>query len=73
MICSLTPALYTSAVSIRLPPASRYWSSCACAPTSSVSVPNVIVPNANVDTTAPLDPSMRYSIRSPRRSGAVLL
>jgi hypothetical protein len=37
-------------------------SSWAWAAPSSVSVPNVIVPSANVETLTPLDPSLRYSI-----------
>jgi hypothetical protein len=45
-----------------VPPASKNPSSCACEPSSSVSVPNVIVPSASVDTAQPLHPRVRYSI-----------
>ncbi len=62
MISSDTPGVYTSAVSIRFPPAATNASSWACAPASSVSWPNVIVPSVNVETTQPLLPKVRYSI-----------
>src|SRR5580704_2297015 len=62
MISSDRPSPYTSAVSTRLPPASMKRSSCWCAPCSSVSTPNVIVPRHRLDTAQPLRPRVRYSI-----------
>src|SRR4029077_10676733 len=73
MISSDLPSPYTSAVSTKLPPASPKRSSCSCAPGSSVSTPNVIVPRHRLDTAQPLCPRVRYFIPPgyrpvPRRS-----
>src|SRR5450756_2111490 len=66
MTSSDTPAWYTSAVSTKLPPASTNASSCACAPASSVSLPNVIVPRQRRETLTPVPPISRYSMSPPR-------
>ena len=63
MISSDLPWLYTSAVLMNVPPAAAKRSSCSCAPGSSVSVPNVIVPRQKLDTAQPLRPRVRYSIQ----------
>jgi hypothetical protein len=69
MIDSDVPALYTSAVSMSVPPASTYRSRMACEVGSSASAPNVIVPRAKADTMVPLFPrvlrSMPPTLASP--------
>ena len=70
MISSEAPNEYTSAVSIRLMPASSAMSMWRRAPATSVSPtfaklpcpPKVIVPNVSVDTRSPERPSCRYRI-----------
>src|SRR5580693_3818295 len=77
-ISSARPVEYTSAVSIRLTPASRHmstWrsaSSTSVEPTSANSPvpPNVIVPMVSTDTRRPDRPSARYSMRGPYRGHA---
>jgi hypothetical protein len=51
-------------------PTATKRSSCACEPASSVSLPNVIVPSAKLDTTQPLRPRFRYSMRLRVPDGA---
>ena len=56
------PELYTSAVSMKVPPASMKVSRMRWEVAVSASAPKVIVPRAWAETTVPLFPSVRYSI-----------
>src|SRR5580704_7937429 len=77
-ISSARPEEYTSAVSIRLTPASRHMSTWRSASPTSVEPtsanapvpPNVIVPMVSTDTRRPDRPSARYSMRGPYRGHA---
>src|SRR3954470_15124798 len=78
-ISSDRPAEYTSAVSMRLTPASRHMSTWRVPPSTSVlptlanfsRPPKVMVPRVRADTRSPECPSWRYSIaRSLRQRGA---
>src|SRR5579872_3120806 len=77
-ISSASPAEYTSAVSIRLTPASRHMSTWRSASSTSVeptsanppAPPNVIVPMVRTDMRRPDRPSARYSMGRPYRRSA---
>ena len=62
---SASPSPYTSAVSIRVPPASRKNLSWAAASSGSVSRPQVMVPSASRETASPLRPSGRCCMGEP--------
>lgn len=69
MISSDTPALYTSAVSRKVPPDSTKVSMIRPEVSSSASAPNVMVPRHWVETTAPLRPRVRYCTVRPFDDG----
>src|SRR5262249_31153248 len=65
VISSATPCWYTSAVSTKLPPASRKASTIARDAASWASLPKVIVPRHSPLTLTPVRPSSRISMLTP--------
>src|SRR5262249_7016624 len=70
--CPGTQREYTSAVSMKLPPASTYASSTASDAFWSVVQPNVLPPRHSADTRRPVLPNRRNSMQSsPLRYSSV--
>src|SRR5205809_3220216 len=53
---------YTSAVSMKLTPASKAEAMIFCAVAGSVRSPNIMVPRQSVETSRPLEPRRRYAM-----------